>query len=355
MKFFRQDKIHIFVTFFWIFVCTSVNGVAEPASFSGSKQLRLAGSSTVFPFSAIVAELFTKQHQYPAPVVESNGTGGGIHQFCTRTGDGYPDIVNASRQIKESERHYCAQNGISDIHEIVIGYDGIIIANKKGEKLFDLSPQDLWLALAKEIPYQGKLIPNPNTSWKDIQSTFPKHDIEILGPPPTSGTRESFTETIMQKGCPDLTKILNMSEQDAKFQCSLIREDGAFVDAGENDNLIIQKLQKNKYALGVVGYSYYARNTHLIQASKISGTEATPENVRNHRYTAARSLFIYTKPPVPLKKEALYTFIDFYLSQDMLGENGFLAQKGLIPLTETERQAQDVKIKQELKKERRPE
>lgn len=325
---------------------------AEPSVFSDSNQLRLAGSSTVFPFSAIVAELFTKQGKYPSPVVESNGTGGGIHQFCTRTGEGYPDIVNASRQIKESERNYCAQNGIQNLHEIIIGYDGIIIANKKGEKLFDLSPQDLWLALAKEIPYQGKLIPNPNTSWRDIQSTFPKQDIEILGPPPTSGTRESFTETIMEKGCPDLSKILNITGQEAKFQCGLIREDGVFVDAGENDNLIIQKLQKNKYALGIVGYSYYARNRHLIQASKIAGIEATPENVRNKRYTAARSLFIYTKSPVPQKREALISFIDFYLSSDMLGENGFLSQKGLIPLTEKERQAQEQKIKNDLKPER---
>ena len=241
--------------------------VATSAFAAGRDTISAVGSSTVFPFATVVAEQFGKTTGKPTPKIESTGSGGGMKLFCAGVGIDTPDITNASRRIKKSEFEMCQKNGVKEITEVLVGYDGIVLANsKKGEQM-TLTRKDIFLALAKEVPAADgseKLVENPYKTWKDVNPALPAKKIEVLGPPPTSGTRDAFAELAMEGGCKKIDWIKAMKKKDKKAYksiCHSVREDGAYVEAGENDNLIVQKLNKNPNALGVFGFSFLDQNS----------------------------------------------------------------------------------------------
>ena len=299
-------------------------------------EIRIVGSSTVFPFSTAVAEQFGKTSGFATPVVESTGTGGGFKLFCSGVGVDFPDISNASRPIKDSEIELCATNGVTEITEIKIGFDGIVIANSKSAPEVDLTRAQIWLALAKEVPVGGVLAPNPYVNWSDIDAALPNTKIEVLGPPPTSGTRDAFVELVMDKGCEEFPEVEALEGDAKKAVCQTIREDGAYVDAGENDNLIVQKLEANPAALGIFGYSFLEQNADMLQASHIEGVDPTFEAIADGSYPVSRSLFFYVKNAHVDVIPGIREFVAEFVSDRATGEDGYLADKGLIPLPEEE-------------------
>jgi phosphate transport system substrate-binding protein len=300
-------------------------------------QIRIVGSSTVFPFSTAVAEQFGKSGKFKTPVVESTGTGGGFKLFCAGPGEDTPDISNASRAIKDSEIETCKKNGVAEITEIKIGYDGIVIANSKAGPQFSLTREQVWKALAKQVPVEGRLADNPYKSWSDIDPSLPNEKIEVYGPPPTSGTRDAFVELVMDEGCKDAVKPLNLDADAARKVCQAIREDGAFIEAGENDNLIVQKLEANPQALGIFGFSFLDQNADKIQGSKMDGVEPSFEAIADSSYEVSRPLFIYVKNGHVGVIPGIKEFVAEFMSDRASGEEGYLADKGLIPLPASER------------------
>ena len=306
--------------------------------------ISIAGSSTVFPFSSAVAEQFGRGSKFKTPKVESVGTGGGLKLFCQGVGPQYTDIANASRRIKSSEVADCEKNGVKDVIEVKIGFDGIVLANSKTAPTFKLSRQQLYMALAKQVPDPAnptQLVANPYKTWNQIDKSLPNVKIEVLGPPPTSGTRDAFSELALEKGCEGFAWLKELKNVDGKrFQkvCTQIREDGAYVEAGENDNLIVQKLEANPSALGIFGYSYLEENMNKLHGSIIEGKEPTFENVADGSYPVARSLYFYVKKAhigvIPGIKE----YIAEFASEKAMGDEGYLADKGLIPLPKAERE-----------------
>lgn len=305
-------------------------------------QIRIVGSSTVFPFSTVVAEQFGKTTDFKTPVVESTGSGGGLKLFCAGTGDEHPDITNASRRIKSSEVEKCASNGITSITEIKIGYDGIALANSKKAQKFDLTLQDLFLALAKNVPtgVDGETQANPNKTWHDVRADLPNVKIEVLGPPPTSGTRDAFAELAMQGGCktfPWIKALKKTNKSAYKTLCHSVREDGAYIEAGENDNLIVQKLEANPNALGIFGFSFLDQNADKVQGSSINGTDVTFDNVASGDYPVSRALYFYVKSAHVGKVPGIQEYVSEFTSNKAWGEEGYLADKGLIPMGKVER------------------
>ena len=311
----------------------------------GRDYISMVGSSTVYPFSTTVAEQFGKTSKFKTPKIESTGTGGGFKLFCAGAGVESPDIANASRKIKKTEMETCAANGVKEVVELKIGYDGIVIANSKKAEPMKLTRKDLFLALAKEVPAkesEDKLIPNPYKTWKDVNSSLPETKIEVLGPPPTSGTRDAFAELVMDGGCEafDSLKALKKSdEKKFKAVCQTVREDGAYIDAGENDNLIVQKLEANAKSLGIFGYSFLEENGDKIQGSIVDGEAPTFENIASGKYVVSRPLFIYVKKAHVGVIPGISEYLAEYTSDRALGENGYLAEKGLIPAPADERKA----------------
>jgi phosphate transport system substrate-binding protein len=299
-------------------------------------EIRIVGSSTVFPFSTAVAEQFGKTGGFATPVVESTGTGGGFKLFCSGVGVDFPDISNASRPIKDSEIEACAANGVTEITEIKIGFDGIVLANSKAAPEIDLTREQIWLALAKEVPIGGAMTANPYVNWSDIDAALPATKIEVLGPPPTSGTRDAFVELVMDKGCEAFPEVEALEGDAKKAVCQTIREDGAYIDAGENDNLIVQKLEANPAALGIFGYSFLEQNADMLQASHIEGVEPTFEAIADGSYPVSRSLFFYVKNAHVDVIPGIREFVAEFVSDRASGEEGYLADKGLIPLPEEE-------------------
>jgi phosphate transport system substrate-binding protein len=304
------------------------------------EQIRIVGSSTVFPFSTAVAERFGRTTTFKTPIVESTGSGGGLKLFCSGSGDATPDIANASRRIKTSEVELCAQNGVTQIVEIRIGFDGIVIANSKKSAPLPLTTKQLFLALAREIPVAGKLVENPNRTWKDVDPSLPDRRIEVLGPPPTSGTRDAFVELGMESGAEQVPMLKALRAKDKKaFEAvaRAIREDGAYVEAGENDNLIVQKIDANLDALGIFGFSFLDQNEDRIQGSAIDGTKPTFEAIADGRYPISRSLYFYVKAEHVAAVPGLTEFIAEFTSERAVGPEGYLADKGLIPLPDADR------------------
>lgn len=303
-----------------------------------SEQIRAVGSSTVYPFVTVAAEEFGRSGKFKTPIVESTGTGGGFKLFCEGAADETADIANASRAIKSSETELCAKNGVKDITEIKIGYDGIVIANLVGSNKFELTKAQVFQALAKEIAFGGKLVANTNKKWNDIDASFPDTNIEVYGPPPTSGTRDAFVELVMQKACVDLPefKAAYADTKEREKACHAIREDGAYVEAGENDNLIVQKLTGNKDAVGIFGYSFLEENASTLQGHKIDGVEPTFENISSGTYPASRPLFVYVKDAHLKTTAGLKEFVQELISEKAIGQEGYLVEKGLIPLTAQE-------------------
>ncbi len=299
-------------------------------------QIRIVGSSTVYPFTTTVAENFGKTSGMKTPVVESTGTGGGMKLFCAGVGEDTPDMTNASRQIKKSEFENCAKNGVTDIVEIKVGFDGLTIAASKDAPEMKLTKQQIFMALAKQVPdADGKLIANPYRMWSDIDASLPKEKIEILGPPPTSGTRDSFMELAMEVGAAKFKSLEELKKADAKaFETvwKSIREDGAYVEAGENDNLIVQKLQANPAALGIFGFSFLEENASTIKGIEIDGVAPAYETVASGDYKMARPLFIYAKKQHVGMVPGIAEFVAEYVSDKALGADGYLADKGLITL-----------------------
>jgi phosphate transport system substrate-binding protein len=310
-----------------------------------ARPLRLVGSSTVFPFATTVAEHFSKIHDFSTPVVEETGTGGGLKLFCEGEGKNAADIANASRPIKDSELALCAKNGIKDVVELQIGYDGIIISNGKSAATFGLTTQQLFLALAKHVPVKGKIVANPYKTWHDVDSNLPKQKIEVYGPPPTSGTRDAFVELVMERGCGSFPEITALKEGERQAVCKTLREDGAFIEAGENDNIIIQRIETNSSALGVFGYSYLEQNAQKIKALTIDGVSPTFENIADGKYPVARSLFVYFKKSHLKNGRGLQEFLTEFTSEEAMSDDGYLVDKGLIPLMAELREAQRARLK----------
>ena len=315
----------------------AVTGAAEARD-----QIRIVGSSTVYPFSTTVAEQFGKTTQFKTPVIESTGTGGGMKLFCAGVGIENPDITNASRAIKKSEVEDCEKNGVKEITEVKIGYDGIVMANSKEAPEMDVSEKQIFLALAKDIPDgNGGLKPNDNKTWKDVDPSLPDVNIEVLGPPPTSGTRDAFAELALEGGCEQFDFIKAWKTSDpSKFKavCQSVREDGAYVEAGENDVLIVRKLEANPKAFGVFGFSFLDQNLDKIQGSKVNGVAPEFETIASGDYPLSRPLFFYVKKShvgvIPGMKE----YIAEFTSEKAWGEYGYLSDKGLIPMPEKERE-----------------
>ncbi len=299
-------------------------------------QIRIVGSSTVYPFTTAVAEAFGKSSGMKTPVVESTGTGGGMKLFCAGLGDDHPDFTNASRQIKKSEFEACDKSGVTEIIEIKVGFDGLSVAHSKDAKDFALTKQQIFMALAKEVPdANGKLVANPYKMWSEIDPSLPAVKIEVLGPPPTSGTRDSFMELVMEKGAEKFETLADLKKSDAKaFEATwkAMREDGAFVEAGENDNLIVQKLQANPDALGIFGFSFLEQNESTVKGVQVDGVAPSYETIADGSYKVARPLFVYAKKQHMDKVAGMKEFIAEYVSDKALGADGYLADKGLVTL-----------------------
>ena len=307
--------------------------------------ITIVGSSTVFPFATTVAENFGRTTSFNTPKIESTGSGGGLKLFCAGVGVDHPDITNCSRRIKVSEFEKCQANGVADVVEVKIGYDGIAIANSKEAGQYDLTPKDIFLALAKDVPDPeggDKLVPNPYKTWNEVNNSLPNAEIEVLGPPPTSGTRDAFAELAMEAGCKKFDFIKAMKKEDKKKYkavCHGVREDGAYVEAGENDNLIVQKLQANPEALGIFGFSFLDQNTDKIQGSKIDGVVPTFESIAAGDYPVSRSLYFYVKKAHVGTIPGIEEYVAEFTNDKAWGEEGYLAEKGLIPLPDDMRAA----------------
>ena len=316
--------------------------VALGSAAEARDQIRIVGSSTVFPFATAVAEEFGKTTDNKTPVVESTGSGGGLKLFCAGVGVGHPDVTNSSRRIKASEVERCAENGVTGITEVKSGFDGIVFANAKSTAPFSLTLQQLFLALAKDVPSEGGMVPNPYERWSDIDPSLPAAKIEVLGPPPTSGTRDAFVELAMEGGCRTFPAIEALETEDKrayKAICHAIREDGAFVEAGENDNLIVQKLEANPRALGIFGYSFLEQNRDKVQGSAIDGVEPDFDTISDGDYPVSRSMYVYVKKAHVGVIPGIEEFIETLTDEDAWGPYGYLADKGLIPLPDEEREA----------------
>lgn len=300
--------------------------------------INVVGSSTVYPFTTTVAEQLGRQGRFKTPKVESTGTGGGIKLFCNGVGVQHPDVVNASRRMNAAEFETCGKNGVADIIEVKIGFDGLTVAESKRGPSFALTRKQVYLALAKQIPDPSNpttLINNPYKTWKDVDPSLPAIKIEVLGPPPTSGTRDSFHELYLEVGCrsyPWINTLRGMDEKRFKRICHTIREDGGFVEAGENDNLIVQKIEANPNALGIFGFSFLEENLDQLRGLKIDGVAPSFETIADGSYPAARPLFIYVKKAHIGVIPGLKEFVDEYVSDKALGEEGYLSERGLVAL-----------------------
>ncbi|MDH5255728.1 MAG: substrate-binding domain-containing protein [Gammaproteobacteria bacterium] len=324
---------------------------AGPASAQAARDyISIVGSSTVYPFSTVVAEQFGKTSRFKTPKVESTGSGGGIKLFCGGVGVQHPDIANSSRAIKPAELATCAANGVKDVVEVRIGYDGIVLAESKAAPGLPLTLRDIYLALAKQVPNPNgteTLVPNPYKTWKDLNPKLPVETIEVLGPPPTSGTRDAFVELAMEGGCktfPWIKAIKDKDENRFKQICYTIREDGRFVEAGENDNLIVQKLKANKNAVGIFGYSFLEQNTDSVKGSIVDGQAPTFENIASGKYPVSRPLFFYVKKAHLGAIPGIKEFVAEFTSRKAMGEDGYLADRGLVPLPAAEYQAVTRKV-----------
>ena len=308
-----------------------------PGTAMARDTISIVGSSTVYPFATVVAERFGRTGN-ATPKIESTGSGGGMKLFCQGVGTQHPDITNASRRMKKSEFELCQSNGVKDITEVKVGYDGIVIANSvKGEHI-DLSLRDIFLALAKDVPNPDgseELVANPYKTWKDVNPALPNTEIEVLGPPPTSGTRDAFNELAIEGGCktfPWLKAIKDEDKSKYKAICRSVREDGAYVEAGENDNLIVQKLEKNPAAYGVFGYSFLDQNRGVVQAANVDGVEPTFDAIGSGDYPVSRSLFFYVKKAHVGVVPGIEGYVKEFTSEKAWGDQGYLGEKGLIPL-----------------------
>ncbi|WP_237613429.1 substrate-binding domain-containing protein [Reinekea blandensis] len=327
-------------TIFAAMLATTAAIAAVPAQ--ARDQINIVGSSTVYPFATVVAERFGRATGNPTPTIESTGSGGGLKLFCDGIGENTPDITNSSSYIKQSQFDACAEKGI-DIIEVKIGYDGIAFANSRQSDKIDVSRKDLFLALAAHVPgdKEGELIENPYQTWKDVNSSLPATKIRVLGPPPTSGTRAAFVELVMEKGCSEISWIKDLKSSDkSKWEevCGSMREDGAFVEAGENDNLIVQKLDADPSSFGIFGYSFLDQNSDKLQGASFDGVDISFDNIADGSYPVSRPLHFFVKKQHIGVIPGIMEYVNTFLSNAAQSEDGYLAEKGLIPLSGVELQ-----------------
>ena len=332
-------------------ICSSVLLMATSGTALARDSISIVGSSTVFPFATVVAERFGKVTEFKTPKIESTGSGGGLKLFCSGVGTDTPDITNSSRRIKKSEFDQCQANGVTDIIEVLIGYDGIAVANSQEAEQLTLTRKDLYMALAQQVPNPDggdTLVDNPYQSWKEVNPSLPDLAIEVLGPPPTSGTRDAFVELAMEGGCKAFDFIKAMKKTDKKAYkaiCHTVREDGAYVEAGENDNLIVQKLQANPKALGIFGFSFLDQNSDKVQSSVVEGFEADFDAIADGDYPISRPLYFYVKKQHIGTIPGIAEYLGEFTSEGSWGEEGYLADKGMIPLNDDERGAMGSNVK----------
>ena len=320
---------------------TALLAVLLPCA-AAAESINIVGSSTVYPFSIAAAELFSYESDFVAPVIESTGSGGGLKLLCAGGGLSTPSITNASRRMKKSEQQKCANNNAGDILEVKIGYDGIVIAHAAGAKSVSLTRRQIFMALARQLPNGGELVDNPHQKWSDIDPALPNADIRMYGPPPTSGTRDAFVELVMEKGCAEFSELTALKKSNPKVYkavCHAVREDGAFIEAGENDNLIIQKIASNPAAFGIFGYSFLEESRDKVRGTLIDGVAPTFETIADGSYPVSRPLFFYAKMAHYGKVLGLQEFVSFFASEDVMGEDGVLSERGLIPLSAVEYRA----------------
>lgn len=320
-----------------VLLATSVNAQ------NARDQISIVGSSTVYPFATVVAERFGQVTNFKTPKIESTGSGGGMKLFCAGVGVEHPDITNASRRMKQSEFDTCQANGVTDITEVLIGYDGIAMANSVDAPQLELTRRDIYLALAKMVPNSDgseTFVPNPYRNWSHVNPALPDTAIEVLGPPPTSGTRDAFAELALEGGCKGFPWVKALSKTDkSKYKevCHSVREDGAYIESGENDNLIVQKLQANPNAVGVFGYSFLDQNASAVQGSLIDGQEPTFETIADGSYPVSRPLYFYVKQAHVGVIPGIVEYLSEFTSEAAWGSDGYLADKGMIPLGDEER------------------
>lgn len=342
----------------------------SPIAQAARDQISVVGSSTVYPFTTVVAERFGRTTDYPTPKVESTGTGGGMKQFCRGVGTEYPDVINASRRIKQSEIDDCHANGVNEIVEIKVGYDGVVIASSYDREALHLTHLDLYLALAARVPNQAgtSLIENPYTHWNQVNASLPNRVIEILGPPPTSGTRDAFLELVMEIGAEQVPLVAAFEGTEGEELVALMRasglgemtgmvaggadggdiygalahsmrEDGVFVETGENDNLIVQKLNANREATGIFGFSFLDQNSDSVQGHFIEGVAPEFDAIADGSYSVSRPLYIYVKAQHADVVPGMQEFIDEFTSERAWGDDGYLTDRGLIPMPQEERES----------------
>jgi phosphate transport system substrate-binding protein len=311
------------------------------ATFAGAAQardqIRIVGSSTVYPFSTAVAEQFGKSGKFKTPVVESTGTGGGMRLFCSGIGTDFPDITNASRRITPSEVEMCAKNGVKDISEITVGYDGIVLLNRKNAPVLKLTREQIYKATAKDVPVGGKLAANPYKKWSDIDKALPDLPILVFGPAPNHGTRDAYNELVLDPACEAQPEIKALAKDAKKKACGTVREDGAWVDVSDNYTVIMQKLLATPAAVGVVTYSYLEQNEDKVQAATIDGKIATYEAISDGSYPVSRPLFFYVKKAHVGQIPGIKEYIAEFTSDKAWGKNGYLADKGLIAMPDAKR------------------
>ena len=323
--------------------------LATSPAHANRDYISIVGSSTVYPFATVVAEQYGKTTNFKTPKIESTGSGGGFKLFCGGVGIEHPDITNASRAIKSSEIERCMENGVKEIVEVKIGYDGIVLANSKKSEQIELTLKDIFTALAKDVPgADGTLMANPHKTWKDVNAELPDVAIEVLGPPPTSGTRDAFVELAMEGGAAAFESLADLKKSDGKAFTAVahtLREDGAYVEAGENDNLIVQKLQANPNALGIFGFSFLDQNADVVQGSLVDGEAPTFENIADGKYPVSRPLFFYVKKAHVGTIPGITEYLTEFTSEKAWGPDGYLADKGMIPMPDAERRmfAENVK------------
>ena len=309
----------------------AVAGLAcVPTMAAARTQIRAVGSSTVYPFATAVAERLARANpNMKPPVIESTGTGGGMKLFCAGVGEQHPDIENASRRIKACEMQQCNENGVTEITEIQVGIDGIAFSTAKATPMANVSSLDIYKALAK-TPF-GK--PNKTKTWKDVNGSLPATPIRVFGPPPTSGTRDAFGELIMTAGCstsPAMQALKKSDENKFKAICTGVREDGAYVESGENDNLIVQKLESNPGTIGIFGYSYLEENADKLKGISINGVAPTYDSIASFKYPGSRPLYVYVKNAHVRAIPAIKAYVAEFTKETAWGPGGYLVKRGMI-------------------------
>lgn len=320
--------------------------MAASVAFAGSAvardQIQIAGSSTVLPYAKIVAETFGEIFpKFKTPIVESGGSSAGLKEFCKGVGEGTIDIANASRQIKESEIEACKQAGVTDIHEVRIGYDGIVFATDVKGPDFALEPVDVYKALAAQLPVDGKMIDNPNTKWSDVDPNLPDWDIAAYIPGEKHGTREVFEEKVLAAGC-DLEAVMaaGLEEDAAEDACIAVRKDGAAVDINGDYTETLARIEANKTGMGIFGLAFYENNTDKLKVATMSGVSPSTETIASGEYPVSRPLQFYVKMAHLDVIPGLREYVEFFLSDQMVGPDSPLAEYGLVAAPEEEREAQ---------------